>query len=207
MADGIEDMVSRLRREGQGGFRDYRLHVELNGVAPPIWRRLLVADSIPLPLLHRVLQVAFGWENRHLHQFCVGTVCFGEPDEEFDLPVISERGVHLNQLMQEPGHRVRYEYDFGDGWDHEVVLEEMRASEEAVSVARCLAGERAGPPEDSGGPAAYADLISALTDEAHPQHQDLRRWAGTYDATRFNLDELNHRLARLPKVRRPLPAR
>jgi Plasmid pRiA4b ORF-3-like protein len=207
VVDRDGDAVSRWRREGQAGFREYQLHVQLEGISPPIWRRLQVADSIVLPQLHRVLQVAFGWEDRHLHQFCVGNACFGEPDHEFEPPLIDQRGIRLNQLLKNPADRLRYEYDFGDGWDHEVLLEEMRASEEAVSRAQCLGGARAGPPEDSGGPAGYSELVSALSDDAHPQHGELKQWAGTYDAARFNLDEINRRLARLPKVRRPIQAR
>jgi len=204
MCDSIDEMAIGWRREGQAGLRDYQLHVQLSDIEPAIWRRLTVADSIPLPLLHRVLQVAFGWQDRHLHEFRVGTAAFGEPDSEFEPPLIDERGVRLNQLLHKPGDHLRYKYDFGDDWDHEVVLEEMRASQEAVSIARCLTGERAAPPEDSGGPNGYTDLVAALSDATHPEHADLRRWAENYDPEGFDLDQINRQLSRLRKVRRPV---
>jgi len=179
--------------------------MQLSGIEPAIWRRLEVADSIPLPLLHQVLQVSFGWEDRHLHEFQIGTASFGAPTDEIEPPPIDERNVRLNQLLHAPGDRLRYRYDFGDDWDHEVVLEEMRASEEPASIPRCLAGERAGPPEDSGGPHRYADLVAALSDPEHSEHTDLRGWAGSFDPAAFDLDQINRRLSRLRKVRRLIP--
>ena len=102
--------------------------MELADIEPRIWRRLLVADTTPLPLLHRILQVAFSWRDHHLHEFKVGTVFFGVPDDDDPPPHIDEKHVRLYQLVHEPGERLTYLYDFGDSWEHDLVLEDMKFS-------------------------------------------------------------------------------
>src|ERR1700688_2295363 len=97
------DWANEFRRRGWAGQREYRLIVELADIEPRIWRRLLVADTTPLPLLHRILQVAFGWNDRHVREFNVGTVFVGVPDEDAPPPHIDEKHVRLYQLVHEPG--------------------------------------------------------------------------------------------------------
>jgi Plasmid pRiA4b ORF-3-like protein len=190
------DWANEFRRRGWAGRREYRLLVELADIEPRIWRRLLVADTTPLPLLHRILQVAFSWKDRHLHEFKVGTVYFGVPDDDDPPPHIDEKHVRLYQLVHEPGERLTYLYDFGDSWEHDLVLEDMRAEESPVTPI-CLDGERAAPPEDCGGIPGYKQLIEALRD---PRYPDPTR-AGTYDPEGVDLELINRRLARLPRGR------
>jgi hypothetical protein len=136
-----DDWGRQFDRRGWPGQREYQLLVELAEIQPRIWRRLVLADTTSLTLLHRILQVAFGWQDRHLHEFKVGSVRFGVPDEDFPPPPIDERRVRLYQIAYEPGDRFVYAYDFGDSWHHDAVLEELRAAPEPPRP-RCLeAGE------------------------------------------------------------------
>ena len=194
------DWASEFARQGSAGQRGYRLLVELADIEPRIWRRLRVPDATPLPLLHRILQVAFSWKDQHLHEFRVGTVYFGVPDEDEPPPHIDEKHVRLYQLLHEPGDRLTYLYDFGDSWEHELVLEDMRAEETPVAPS-CLDGERAAPPEDSGGIPGYRRLMEALRDPSHPDHVVSTRWAAKHDPEAVDLELINRRLAKLPRGR------
>jgi len=160
-----------------------------------------VADATPLPLLHRVLQVTFGWRDYHLHEFKVGPIRFGVPDEDFPPPHIDEQRVRLYQIAYEPGDRFLYTYDFGDSWHHEAVLEDLRGEIESV-IPRCTDGERASPPEDCGGVAGYERLLAALRDPKDTEHDDFQQWAGRWDPEHLDLAAINRRLARLPHGRR-----
>ena len=129
--------------------------------------------------LHDALQEAFGWTNSHLHQFRVGRECFGVPDRDgWGGPeVIDERRVRLEEVADVKS-RLVYEYDFGDGWEHDIVVERVDAGDEALPT--CLDGRRARPPEDCGGPYGYENLLQALADPKHPEHAEMREWAGPY---------------------------
>jgi Plasmid pRiA4b ORF-3-like protein len=194
------EWANEFERRGWAGQRAYQLLVELTEIEPRIWRRVVVADATPLPLLHRILQVSFSWNGYHLHEFKVGSVRFGVPDDEYPPPHIDETHVRLYQLAHKPGDRIVYVCDFGDSWEHDVVLEEMRAAETLVTPI-CLDGERAAPPEDCGGVSGYEQLVGALRDPSHPEHMELREWAGKYDPEGLNLELINRRLAKLPRGR------
>jgi hypothetical protein len=200
--DRHERWLDRLRREGYRDHREYQLLVELLEIKRRIWRRLVVPDTITLTQLHRVLQVAFGWQDYHLHLFEVGTVRFSEPDDEDELGHLDEGQVRINQLLHHPGDRCRYEYDFGDSWEHDVLLEDMWMEPDDPERTRCLGGERAAPPEDCGGASGYERLVTALADPSDEEHEEFRLWAGKFSPERFDLEAVNRRLARLPRGRR-----
>lgn len=194
------DWETEFERRGWPGQREYQLLVELLDIRPKIWRRLIVADTTPLPLLHRILQVAFGWQDYHLHEFKVGPVRFGVPDEDFPPPHIDERQVRIYQIAYEPGDRFLYTYDFGDGWTHEATLEDLKAAAKPLQP-RCVEGQRASPPEDCGGIGGYERLLSARQDPKDAEHDEFRQWAGRWDSERLDLEAINRRLARLPRGR------
>lgn len=178
----------------------FRIKVSLLDVDPSIWRRLLVPQDVPLARLHRILQLAMGWSDSHLHQFRVGELRFAEPDEEdFDPKPIDYRRIALNQVAPHRGSTCVYEYDFGDGWEHLIeVEEELPIETVSGAVPRCLAGERACPPDDSGGPGGYAQILEALGDVGHPEHDQWRRWVGpTFDPAAFEVGKINTALRRL----------
>lgn len=199
--DRHERWMERLRREGQRDFRQYQLLIELCRIRPRIWRRVVVPDTTPLPQLHKVLQVAFGWEDRHLHLFEIATVRFSKPDREDELGHLDERPVRINNILHRPGDRCRYEYDFGDSWEHDIVLEDMWATGDQPQGPICRGGERAAPPEDSGGTPGYERLTAAIADPSDEEHEEFSSWAGEFSPERFDLEAVNRRLARLPRGR------
>jgi hypothetical protein len=188
----------------------FQLRVSLQDVEPPIWRRLLVPQDILLPRLHRILQAAMGWKDYHLHQFLVGEVRFAEPDNEYLPGPIDYRSITLNQIALRTGATCVYEYDFGDSWEHLIEVEDELPVESVITpLPHCVAGERACPPEDAGGPPGYERLLEALRDPSDEEHDHLRRWAGSsFDAEAFDVDAVNRRLARYrPRVGGPARSR
>ena len=171
------------------------LRIEIAGTDPLVWRRLDVPLSLPLADLHGVLQRAFGWQNCHLYAFQTKTQVYAsfEPDAD-DLPI---EGHVLADLVGRKGSRFVYLYDFGAGWEHEARLETTGPPEPGVAYPRCTDGERAGPPEDCGGPYGYADLCAVLADPTHPDHREMRAWAGKrFDPARFDLATTDRALRR-----------
>jgi hypothetical protein len=174
----------------------YQLHVRLADIEPPIWRRLIVSGQVTLSHLHLMLQVVMGWENYHLHQFIVGAACYGEPDPEFADGMKDDRRTRLRTVARKEGESFLYEYDFGDSWQHVLTVEHILPWTQERLVPRCLDGARACPPEDCGGVSGYEHLLEALRDSRHPEHRELRRWAGEhFDADLFSLQAANSALA------------
>lgn len=175
----------------------YQLHVSLADVIPPVWRRLLVPGGYTLDRLHRAIQLAMGWHNCHLHSFDIGGVQYGEPDPDGELALRDELDHRLDAVARK-GSRFRYTYDFGDWWEHEVVVEDVVAADPDERYPTCVDGARACPPEDCGGAFGYAELLSALGDAAHPRHEHLREWLGReFDAEQFTASRAATLLRRL----------
>jgi hypothetical protein len=181
-----------MPRKAAAPRRIYQLKITLADSKPPIWRRVEVADDITLAQLHKIIQAVMGWTNSHLHMFTAGGVSYGVPDPDDFMEVRSERQARLNELLAAPKQKLNYEYDFGDSWTHEVLLEELKEPEPGVSYPRCIAGKRACPPEDCGGVWGYADFVEAITDPNHPEHDELLEWVGgEFDPEQFDLAEAN----------------
>ena len=155
-----------------------QLKITLRDVRPPIWRRVELSENVTLLALHEVLQVAMGWTNSHLHQFRHGGEDYGPPDDEFGREVRSERKTRVADLLRTPGDRLVYEYDFGDGWEHDVVLEAIVEPQVQARYPRITAGKRSCPPEDVGGPHGYTAFLEALADSQHVQHRAMTEWVG-----------------------------
>jgi Plasmid pRiA4b ORF-3-like protein len=178
----------------------YQLKVTLRGVAkPPVWRRIAVPAALTLDLLHEVIQQAMGWEDGHLHVFSTPRRDFGIPDPE--LGHADERTVMVAEVLARPGATMLYTYDFGDDWEHDIVLEKILPADAGVGLS-CLAGKGACPPEDCGGAWGYAGLKEALADPHHEEHEDLLDWLGLdsaadFDPAQFRLDEVNAGLSKL----------
>jgi hypothetical protein len=184
------------------------LHVALEGIRPPIWRRVVVPASITLDLLHDVLQVTMGWEDYHLHQFTIAGRRFTEfvsDDDHTDTDLgEDENGVVLGTYIEQTKQKFTYEYDFGDGWRHIITVEEIEPIPDRHEAhIKCLTGRRSCPPEDVGGPPGYADYLHALVDPQHEEHQSKLAWRGEFDPDDFDLDDVNHRLAWLVRWSRP----
>jgi hypothetical protein len=185
--------------------RIYQLKITLRHIRPPIWRRVLVPGDMSLGELHDVIQAAMGWQDYHLHQFAVGNVVYGmDPEEDADwgLKSVDERQFVLQSVAPRGKARFSYEYDFGDGWHHDILVEKIIPREKGARYPVCLAGKRATPPEDSGGPYVYDEFLEALRDPKHPDHEQMVQWAGGFDPERFDLPVINARLARVRQRQR-----
>jgi hypothetical protein len=174
----------------------YQLKVTLAECRPPIWRRLVVPSTVTLADLHQILQISLGWLDYHLHLFEAGRKVYSDPQFELDLPVGDETRVRLGEVMTAKGHRLRYEYDFGDGWMHTIQLEEVLPPSGEAPV--CLGGRRHRPPEDCGGPGGYEHFLQAFLDPLHEEHAEIRDWVGEeFDPEAFDRAEVNRQLAQL----------
>lgn len=138
----------------------YQLRIELKDVQPLVWRRLVVPQNVTLTKLAIILQFVMGWHGGHVHEFVVGRMHYGIPDEDWPgaEPFVDERRVRLNTLVESGVRRFIFLYDFGDGWEHTVKVEDLVMPPKEEKRIRCLAGENACPPEDVGGAYAYFDL-------------------------------------------------
>jgi len=153
---GLDEM-KRALGDAVPGDAVLQLKIGLSGVTgPPVWRRLLVPADMRLDRLHRALQVAMGWDDYHLHAFSAAGIDYGPVDPELDHR--DERKTPLKRLLRDKGDRLRYMYDFGDGWEHEIVVEKLLRAEPGVRYPVCVAGKGRCPPEDCGGPWGYASL-------------------------------------------------
>jgi hypothetical protein len=179
----------------------YELRIDLVGSEPLIWRHVRVPQTITLGKLHRLIQVVMGWENSHLHQFVIGEHHYSDP--WFDLEETrSTHRVKLQSLVPERRSRkpfsFMYAYDFGDDWRHAVTVERRGVLDAGQPAVVCLAGERAGPPEDCGGIWGYRRLLAALQDSAHAEYAMAQEWVGEdFDPDHCDLAAINRTLARL----------
>ena len=201
------------KRKTQKDSELYQLKVTLQGIRPPIWRRIQVPGFITLNQLHEILQEAMGWENYHLHLFEIGRDRYTAPAMDEDWDDVGEEDEDdtqytLDEVVTRPGQRFRYTYDFGDGWDHAIVVEEILPAEKDVKYPVCLAGKRACPPEDCGGPWGYQDLLEALGNPKHERHEELSELVGgKFDPEDFKLEKVNEHLKSVrPSARRRKPA-
>ena len=181
----------------------YQVLATLQRIEPPIWRRLLLPSDVHLGKLHRVLQCVFDWENYHLHQFVVGDTMYGVLDPEWgdDLPMIDERTVPLSRVLTTVGDTIVYEYDFGDSWRHDLLLEAILPADPERASLVCVAGARARPPEDVGGVWGYAAFLEAIADPEHAEHAEhaeLLTWAGgAFDSEGCDVNMINRQLRRV----------
>jgi len=178
----------------------YQIKVTLKGIRPPIWRRLHVLGETTLEQLHIIIQVAMGWENCHLHDFSIDGIRYGESgdDDFFDFEETEpEAETYLFQVVNE-GSRFKYTYDYGDGWEHTIVVEKVLPPDEGFSTPCCIKGKRACPPEDCGGPWGYQSLLEILNDPTHPDHETFSEWISSdFTPEAIDLPAINAQLERL----------
>ncbi len=165
------------------------MKITLKGVKPPIWRRLLIPSEFTLTQVHEVLLTAMGWSGYHLYAFKIGHTSYLDIDDDWPDDSVDPASVRLGDLVG-PSDKFTFEYDFGDGWEHQVVVEDvLHAAGRSRPV--CLAGRRACPPEDVGGPWGYADFLDAITDPKHELHGELLEWiGGGFDSEAFDAAEV-----------------
>ncbi len=177
----------------------FQIKVTLMGIAPLIWRRIQTQDCT-LAELHDLLQVTMGWEFEHLYRFVIGGVEYSESEMADEEDLRDACNTNLSEILpaQKRRPRFHYEYDLGDQWMHQLVVEERFPPEDGVKYPTCVAGQRACPPEDSGGSWGYPDFLEAISDPDHRDHQEMLEWiGGEFDPERFDLESVNKELQRM----------
>ncbi|MPZ25893.1 MAG: plasmid pRiA4b ORF-3 family protein [Micromonosporaceae bacterium] len=201
------------RRPRRVDVVSYRVRIDLTRTKPPVWRRLELASDLFLDDVHRVIQVAFGWWDYHLHRFGCGPERYGHDTEYYLCPFDVEEGetegvpeeqVRLDEVLVDAGDKLFYDYDFGDGWELVLRLEAVMPRDDSAPRPVCLAGRRPAPHEDSGGTHHYKLLVAA-TDPTSPDHaeavREYARYIGDeadpaeYRPTPFEAEEVNQDLA------------
>jgi hypothetical protein len=162
----------------------YQFKITLKDIKPKIWRRIQVPEKYSFWDLHVAIQDAMGWDDYHLHQFeiinpkTMKKDIIGIPDEEWPEDTISGAEVKIAKYFLTPKDKAIYEYDFGDGWEHEVILEKILPEESNIKYPKCIAGERACPPEDCGGTWGYSDLLEIIANPEHEEYNERMEWIG-----------------------------
>jgi hypothetical protein len=175
--------------------RFYLLKIQLFDIEPAIWRRFVVPAGITLDRLHDVIQIVMGWSDSHLHEFTIGNKRYTEyPESKED--GLACGSYRLGNLIKQKGRTFHYLYDFGDSWEHELVLEDSRYFNPELRIElSCLEGERACPPEDVGGIPGYFEFCEALKDPNHEEHESYMEWlGGDFDTERFDNKSVNWEL-------------
>lgn len=170
-----------------------RLKAILRGIRPPIWRRLEVPSRASLRDLHSVIEAAMGWGGYHLYAFEVDGRQYGDPTKVDD--VADDRRLTVIGVMGSGIKRFAYLYDFGDAWEHEIVIEGKRAAIDGCRYPACIAGKRNCPPEDCGGVWGYRDFLVALADPSQSMAEDwLGRMEGDFDPEEFSVERADARI-------------
>jgi len=176
----------------------HQLKVTLQEISPPIWRRVMVASNITLHRLHWIIQVSMGWTNSHLHQFIVDGQHFSQLDfglEEAEIEVKNEKTARLGRLVTAPRSKFIYQYDFGDSWYHEILVEQILTPDPKMTYPVCVAGKRACPPEDCGGIGGYERFLDAIRHPDHPEHDEMLTWVGgVFDSEACDINRINREL-------------
>jgi hypothetical protein len=191
-----------MARKLTGKAHVYQLQITLKGIRPPIWRSVQVPGNLLLARFHDVIQTIFSWTNTHLHQFSIAGTTYGQPDD-FDGAIEDESAVTMTQALGSRTRRFLYVYDFGDNWEHEVVVEKVVAGNSGSDRPLCIGGRRHRPPEDCGGQRSYHNFLAAIRDPAHEAHDAMMEWVGgSFDAEAFDIAAVNRALIALWATRR-----
>ena len=204
----------------------YELKITLQDSKPPIWRRIAVAADMRLSDLHGVIQIVMGWTNSHLHQFIVRNhrskptreeiqeisrneqwdklaECMHRDlylsDPQFDMEEAEDESkVKLCELAPAVKSKFIYEYDFGDGWDHQIEVVKISLPDKDIEYPVCLKGKLACPPEDCGGIWGYYDMLDVLKDPKHEGYEELTEWLeNDFDPELFDIERVNAALTKL----------
>ena len=173
----------------------YQMKVSLIGIKPPIWRTIQVTGDTTLEILHDIIQISMGWFGEHLYEFKVHGIPYGDLTQLSEGDIIDEKTVNLAQLISHEKEMFRYLYDFGDGWEHDILVEKILPIEKGIHYPVCIDGKRACPPEDCGGPFGYEELLEILKDPSHPEHEEKFEWLpGDFDSEKFDIKYINREL-------------
>jgi hypothetical protein len=183
----------------------YQIQIALKGFKPKIWRRILIPSNMLLSEFHYVIQGVMGWENAHLHQFIKDRIFYSEPLEDLDdLDTEDYTGIRVSDLLESEKDSLIYEYDFGDGWEHLIVLEKILPETSGTLLPVCLSGKMNCPPEDCGGVWGYAEMLEILKQPDHEEYESYIDWLGEeFDPEYFDKDEVNRLLQGMRRFTKP----
>jgi hypothetical protein len=179
-----------------------QLKISLKNSTPPIWRRVLVKSSISFYELHYTIQIAMGWGNYHLFEFKIGDYRIGITDEDFDDPesgtskIIDSKEITLDEVISKGEFKnFSYEYDFGDGWIHSIVVEKTMPLDPDKFYPVCIKGKLNCPPEDCGGLYGYYNFLEIISNKKHPEYRNMVKWmGGRFDPIEFEVEDVNEDL-------------
>lgn len=181
--------------------QSYQIQISLLRITPKIWRRVLIPSDMPIADLHRVIQTVMGWENGHLHQFIKNGKYYSikmddddlwDDETNFDYKKLK---LKVSYFLKEPKDKLQYEYDFGDGWMHELVLEDILPVDPEIKYPVCIKGKNNCPPEDCGGPWGYSDLLEAAKNKRSKAYREYKEWLGyDFDPEEFDINVINELL-------------
>jgi len=171
-----------------------QIKISLHYIKPSIWRSVIVRDDITFKDLHDTIQAAMGWHNAHLFSFYMGGKSVGIPFDGDD-DVIDASSIKLTGNFDKEKANLNYQYDFGDSWDHQLIIEKVEPIKPKEKLPKCLAGERNCPPEDCGGFPGYENLVEIMKDKKHSEHKEMVGWLGeVFKPEKFSLAAANKRL-------------
>ncbi len=174
----------------------YQIKISLIGSIPTIYRRVLVPSDILLPMLHTVIQAAMGWTNSHLHQFVKGREFYGEPSDDPDFDINDYTEIPLSSFLKKAKDTFKYEYDFGDGWAHDIVLEKILPLTDDFKHPVCIEGKMSCPPEDCGGLRGYYGMLDILKQPNHEEYEEYIEWlGGDFNPEEFSVNYVNIELS------------
>lgn len=185
----------------------YQIKITINDIKPTVWRRLRIPGGITFRQLHQIIQASFGWLDYHLHNFRFATTVVAIPDDSFapgdlygeDITELDTNTTIINELFDNNDNCV-YEYDFGDSWEHGIIIEKRLKDTKKNSLPECLSGARHRPPEDVGGTFGYERFLDTITDKQNPEREEMLAWAEKdtggriFEPDYFNINEVNRRL-------------
>lgn len=185
-------------------MKGMQFKIALQHITPPIWRRIIVPDNYSFWDLHVAIQDSMGWYDSHLHAFKIeGTSKYhiGIPDpdgEDFGIRTKTGWEIKINTVFKKAGKKVRYEYDFGDSWEHEVLFEKV--IDEEIKKPKCFDGARACPPEDCGSTPGYENFCTIMAKKKGKVYKEMKEWYGKdydpeyFDASKISFDDPKKRL-------------
>ena len=177
----------------------YQIQIALRGSKPKIWRRILVPSDLLLSDFHKIIQTTMGWTNSHLHQFIQNRTFYTRrmEDDGFwdEMDNVDYSKIKVSDLLKKEKDRITYEYDFGDSWEHDIILEKIEKNGTNKNIPTCLTGKNNCPPEDCGGIWGYSDMLEILKHPDHEEYEEYVEWLGEeFDLKNFDKIKINERL-------------
>ena len=174
----------------------YQIQISLKEFKPKIWRRILVQSDLLLSDFHKIIQTSMGWTNSHLHHFIKNrtfyTLKMKDDDLWDEMDNLDYKEMKISDLLKKEKERIIYEYDFGDGWEHDILLEKILPFDEKLKYPICISGKMNCPPEDCGGVWGYSNMLEILKQPEHEEYDSYIEWlGGEFDPEYFDQDEVN----------------